>query len=120
MQVRWLRQLKNHTEYEKKSWIAPRNVGVEVESELKSVSGSCNGSREIKLPVFLRKHNWVSEKELGTRNGQMKMSPRGSGFENLAHGVCTDREGYVTLPSPEYCSIVLVGEPGMHAVCSKI
>ena len=39
MQVRWLRQLKNHTEYGKISQIAPRNVGVEVESELKSVSG---------------------------------------------------------------------------------
>ena len=56
------------------SRVAPRNVGVEVESELKSVSGSCNGSREIKLAVFLRKHNWVHEKESGTRNGQMKMA----------------------------------------------
>ena len=42
------------------------------------------------------------------------------GLENLAHGVCTDREGYVTLHSPEYFSIVHVGEPGMRAVCNKI
>ena len=44
MQVRWPRQLKNHTVYGKISRIAPRNVGVEVESKLKSVSESCNGS----------------------------------------------------------------------------
>ena len=43
---------------------------------------------------------------------------RGSGSGNLAHGVCTDRKGYVTLHSPEYCPNVLVGEPGMRAVCS--
>ena len=50
----------------------------------------------------------------------MEMPFRGYGFENLAHGVCTDREGYVTLHSPEYCPNVLVGEPGMRAVCRKI
>ena len=39
MQVRWLRQPKNHTEYEEKlSQIAPRNVGVKVESRVKSIS----------------------------------------------------------------------------------
>ena len=67
--------------------------------------------------MFLQKHNWVHEKRIRDdkwpdENGLFEVL----GLENLAHGVCTDREGYVTLHSPEYCPNVLMGEPGMCEV----
>lgn len=63
------------------------------------------GSRKI-----IRDEKWPDE------NGLFEVL----GLENLAHGACTDREGYVILHSPEYCLIVLMGEPSMRVVCSKI